>query len=104
VILDLIRIRKPKGDQIQDKIMDEKPITYCPCIVPTGDGLLTAARDHSPDTVANSKRRETKRKLADVVLNIEAELQKAGTTTDCNVSSIVGDGNECITISRCSMA
>jgi actin len=37
-----------------------------------------------------------KEKLAYVALDFEAELQKAATTTDCNVSYTLPDGNEIV--------
>jgi actin len=40
--------------------------------------------------------RDVKEKLAYVALDFEAELQKAATTTDCNVSYTLPDGNEIV--------
>jgi actin len=40
--------------------------------------------------------RDVKEKLASVALDFEAELQKTATTTDCNVSYTLPDGNEIV--------
>jgi hypothetical protein len=40
---------------------------------------------------------DVKEKSAYVVLHLEAELQKAATTTDCNISSPLPNGDEIVT-------
>jgi actin len=51
------------------------------------------------DTFTSTEReivRDVKEKLASVALDFETELQKAATTTDCNVSYTLLDGNEIV--------